>query len=175
MQRTEHVAVREGYDRWARVYDHDGNPLVALDERVVPGLLGDVARRRVADVACETGRHTTHLADADARVTAVDFSRGMLGRARARIGGRVAFVVTDMHPAMRLRGNQAQFDDADGTEVRVEGFEHPIVDYVTAALAAGLRIECLEEHEGTEELAAAWPRARKYVGWPMLFAMRAAR
>jgi ubiquinone/menaquinone biosynthesis C-methylase UbiE len=147
----------------------------------------------------------------------------VLGRARARLGGRVAFVaadltaglpmragafdlalcclalehvrvlgpvfgelarvtraggavvVTDMHPAMRLRGNQAQFDDADGTEVRVEGFEHPIVDYVTAALAAGLRIECLEEHEGTEELAAAWPRARKYVGWPMFFAMRAAR
>jgi ubiquinone/menaquinone biosynthesis C-methylase UbiE len=81
MQRTEHVAVREGYDRWARVYDHDGNPLV--DERVVPALLGDVARRRVADVACGTGRHTTRLADADARVTAVDFSRGCSG-VRAR-------------------------------------------------------------------------------------------
>ena len=27
------VPTREGYERWAEVYDSDGNPLVALEER----------------------------------------------------------------------------------------------------------------------------------------------
>jgi hypothetical protein len=27
--------IRSGYDRWAAVYDHDANPLLALEEPVV--------------------------------------------------------------------------------------------------------------------------------------------
>ncbi len=221
-KRVEHVTVREGYDRWAAVYDHDGNPLTALDDRVVPPLLGDVRGLSVLELACGTGRHTIRLADAGARVTAVDFSRGMLAEARKRLdahevsfveadlrqplpfpdaafdrvlcclalehlrdldplfaevrrvlrdGG--AFVCSDMHPAMRLRGNQANFDDPkDGTEVRLEGWEHPVSSYVMAAIGAGLRIDRVEEHEGDQALAERWPRATKYVGWPMLVAMR---
>jgi malonyl-CoA O-methyltransferase len=225
VKRVENVSVREGYDRWAEVYDHDGNPLVALDERVVPALLGDVRGREVLELACGTGRHTVRLADAGARVTAVDFSRRMLDEAKKRLGAREvvlaeadltkrlpfddeafdlvvcclalehvrdldpvfrevrrvlrdggAFVCSDMHQAMRLRGNQANFDDPrDGTQVRVEGFSHPIASYVMAAIDAGLRLVRVEEHAGDDALAQAWPRAQKYVGWPMLFAMRASR
>lgn len=224
-RRVEHVNAREGYDRWAAVYDHDGNPLVALDERVVPPLLGDVRGLSVLELACGTGRHTIRLAGGGARVTAVDFSRGMLAEAKKRLGDREvtfveadlsqplpfaessfdlvvcclalehlrdldplfgearrvlanggAFVCSDMHPAMRLRGNQANFDDPrDGTQVRLEGFEHPVSSYVMAALRSGLRIDRVEEHKGDEALAQAWPRAAKYVGWPMLFAMRTLR
>lgn len=221
-KRVEHVTVREGYDRWAAVYDHDGNPLVALDERVVPPLLGDVRGLSVLELACGTGRHTARLAGGGARVTAVDFSRGMLAEARKRVDARDvsfveadlrqplpfpdaafdrvlcclalehlrdldplfaevrrvlrdggAFVCSDMHPAMRLRGNQANFDDPrDGTEVRLEGWEHPVSSYVMAAIGAGLRIDRVEEHKGDAALAEQWPRAAKYAGWPMLFAMR---
>ena len=37
--------VRTGYDRWARVYDHDANPLPALEEPHVRAALGDVPAR----------------------------------------------------------------------------------------------------------------------------------
>jgi 2-polyprenyl-3-methyl-5-hydroxy-6-metoxy-1,4-benzoquinol methylase len=46
---------RDGYDRWAEVYDGEGNPLVELEEPEVDGSLGDVHALEVLDVGCGTG------------------------------------------------------------------------------------------------------------------------
>ena len=87
------VPTREGYDRWSDVYDGDGNPLVLLEEPHVARLLGDVRGMSVLDVACGTGRHAVPLAQQGARVTALDFSPGMLGKARQKTGAEnVTFV-----------------------------------------------------------------------------------
>ena len=72
------AAIKSGYDRWSEVYDHDLNPLVALEEPVVREALGPVDGLDVLDLGCGTGRHALWLAGAGARVTAVDFSEGML-------------------------------------------------------------------------------------------------
>ncbi|MDE0350888.1 MAG: class I SAM-dependent methyltransferase [Gammaproteobacteria bacterium] len=101
--------VRDGYDRWASVYDHDGNPLPALEEPHVREALGDVRGCRVLDLGCGTGRHAAWLAEAGARVTAVDFSEGMLQQARHQLAGAdVRFVVHDLHE--RLPFGDASFD-----------------------------------------------------------------
>src|SRR5215831_19759216 len=90
--------VREGYDRWASVYDHDANPLPALEEPHVQQAAGEVRGLDVLDPGCGTGRHAMWLSAAGARVTAVDFSEGMLEKARAKPGNdRVRFVVHDLH------------------------------------------------------------------------------
>lgn len=78
------LPTREGYDRWSEVYDTDGNPLVHLEEPHVERLLGDVRGLAVLDVACGTGRHTVRLARAGANIIGVDFSEGMLSKARAK-------------------------------------------------------------------------------------------
>jgi malonyl-CoA O-methyltransferase len=85
-----------------------------------------------------------------------------------RPGGRI--VVSAMHPAMMLRGVQARFHDAAG-ETRVAGFPHQISDFVLAALRAGLYIHDLREQAVDETLAQRLERARRYLGWPMLFIM----
>jgi ubiquinone/menaquinone biosynthesis C-methylase UbiE len=94
------VPTREGYDRWAPLYDREDNPLITLEGRHIAALLGEVAGRDVLDVGCGTGRHAIPLARAGARVTAVDFSAGMLGEAdaKARAEGLSArFLVHDLH------------------------------------------------------------------------------
>jgi SAM-dependent methyltransferase len=80
------LPVREGYDRWAAVYDSDGNPLIALEELHFDRALGSVADLRVLDLGCGTGRHAVRLARAGGRVTGLDLSPGMLARARERAG-----------------------------------------------------------------------------------------
>jgi ubiquinone/menaquinone biosynthesis C-methylase UbiE len=75
----------EGYDRWAPIYDGEGNPLIALETPEVARLLGDVRGLTVADVGCGTGRHALQLARQGAKVFALDFSDGMLARAKAKL------------------------------------------------------------------------------------------
>lgn len=218
-KRTETAAsIREGYDRWASVYDHDLNPLVGLEEPVVHRALGDVAGKAVLELGCGTGRHTAWLARNGANVTALDFSEGMLAEARRKVPpGAVSFlsydlhdplpfpdgtfdvmvsglvlehlrelggffgearrairnggraVVSAMHPAMFLRGSQARFTDPEsGTVVQPGSFPHQIGDFVMAALRAGFDVRAITECAPDAEFASRYPRAEKYIGWPML-------
>ena len=213
--------VREGYDRWAEVYDHDANPVPPLEEPVVRGAVGDPRGLAVLDLGCGTGRHTAWLATAGARVTAVDFSPGMLAEARRKTeGANVRFLVHDlheplplasatfdvvvsglvlehlrdlasffaearrvlrpngravisaMHPAMFLRGSQARFTDPSSGEIVHPGsLPHQLGDFVMAALRAGFTLDTIDEHAPGTAFAARFPRAEKYIGWPMILVL----
>ena len=56
--------VREGYARWAMVYDDDQNPLQALEGALVQQACGNVEGLRILDMGCGTRRHTLWLAQA---------------------------------------------------------------------------------------------------------------
>lgn len=213
--------IRAGYDRWALVYDHDANPLPALEEPFVLDAIGQVTGLTVLDLGCGTGRHSVRLAQAGANVTAVDFSEGMLAEARRKPGAeRVKFLVHDlheplpmrgesfdlvvsglvlehlrdlpgffrevrrllrpggravvsgMHPAMFLRGSQARFTDPDSGQIVQPGsLAHSFGEIVLAPLRAGFRIDRIGEHAPDAVFAARYPRAEKYVGWPMLLVL----
>jgi len=50
------VSADYGYNLWAQSYDHELNPLLALEERVLIPILPDLNGSRVLDLACGTGR-----------------------------------------------------------------------------------------------------------------------
>jgi ubiquinone/menaquinone biosynthesis C-methylase UbiE len=106
---VEVIPTQAGYDRWSEFYDQDDNPLVLLEEEHIGGLIGEVAGLKVADIGCGTGRHAVRLAAAGAKVTAVDFSEGMLEKARTKPGTeRVNFVQHDLAQPLPLP--RAAFD-----------------------------------------------------------------
>jgi ubiquinone/menaquinone biosynthesis C-methylase UbiE len=82
-------------------------------------------------------------------------------------GGRA--VVSAMHPAMFLRGSQARFTDpVSGELVQPGSIAHTIGAFVMATVKANLHLTSVEELAPDAEFAAKYPRAAKYVGWPML-------
>lgn len=84
----EEFSIQAGYAAWAPCYDDDGNPLIALEEPAVRGWFGPLRGARALDLGCGTGRHTWALADAGARVWALDLTLEMIARARAKRDGR---------------------------------------------------------------------------------------
>jgi SAM-dependent methyltransferase len=78
-------------------------------------------------------------------------------------------VVSAMHPAMFLKGVQARFTDpATGEKVQPGSVAHTLGDFVMAAVRAGFVLEGVGEFAADAAFAARYPRAEKYVGWPML-------
>jgi len=221
-EKPEASSVREGYDRWATIYDREANPLIGLEEPVVREALGDVAGLRVLDLGCGTGRHSLWLAGRGAAVTGVDFSEGMLEEARGKPGadgvrflahdllqplpfedgsfdrvvsglvlehlselgpffaearrvlrreGRA--VVSAMHPAMFLKGVQARFTDPEtGEKVQPGSVAHTVGEFVMAAVRAGFALDGVDETAPDAAFARRYPRAEKYVDWPMLVVLR---
>lgn len=78
-------------------------------------------------------------------------------------------VISFMHSALFARGTQAHFTDPETEElVQVESGPHSVSDTVMAALNAGFGIENISEHSPDVGFSKRFPRAEKYIGWPML-------
>jgi ubiquinone/menaquinone biosynthesis C-methylase UbiE len=88
--------VRSAYDEWAPTYDSARNPTRDLNAAALRQQAFDLAGKSVLEIGCGTGLNTEWLVQAE-HVCAVDFSRGMLERARIRVSAdNVRFVEGDV-------------------------------------------------------------------------------
>jgi ubiquinone/menaquinone biosynthesis C-methylase UbiE len=98
---TEPSPVAAAYDRWAASYDDDRNATRDLDARIVREAPLLLEGRDVVELGCGTGKNTVWLAGRARSLVALDFSDGMLARARQRLaaeppGAAVRFVRHDV-------------------------------------------------------------------------------
>lgn len=88
--------IQEAYTKWAASYDRDRNLTRDLDRRVTRTVLAELACDAILEIGCGTGKNTPLLAGIARTVLALDFSTGMLGRARAKVAAdHVTFAVAD--------------------------------------------------------------------------------
>lgn len=81
----EPADVAQAYDDWSATYDADRNATRDLDAAVVRNAQLPVAGADVLELGCGTGKNTVWLAAQARTVLALDFSGGMLARARERV------------------------------------------------------------------------------------------
>lgn len=88
---------RDAYNAWSATYDTDSNRTRDLDQQVTQEMLSDLRCRSILEIGCGTGKNTAFLAQIGNRVLCLDFSEGMIRRARDKSPtGNVSFAVADL-------------------------------------------------------------------------------
>ncbi len=91
------MSVQAAYNHWASTYDEDRNRTRDLDERVTRDILSGQRYGSIIELGCGTGKNTALLATLSLQVQALDFSPGMLARAREKVSApHVRFSAADL-------------------------------------------------------------------------------
>jgi ubiquinone/menaquinone biosynthesis C-methylase UbiE len=89
--------IQNAYNEWSYSYDQDENRTRDLDRDVVRSRLGRLHFDTILEIGCGTGKNTSLLAQIGHTIEAVDFSDGMIAKAREKVqAGNVRFSLMDI-------------------------------------------------------------------------------
>jgi malonyl-CoA O-methyltransferase len=77
--------IQDAYNEWSTTYDTDINLTRDLDQKITKNTFEDSCFNSILEIGCGTGKNTSFLAQIGSRVHAVDFSPGMIGKAKKKI------------------------------------------------------------------------------------------
>jgi ubiquinone/menaquinone biosynthesis C-methylase UbiE len=79
------MSIQSAYNDWSGTYDTDENLTRDLDRAVTRSRLGNDRFDSILEIGCGTGKNTEFLAQIGQMVQAVDFSEGMIEKAREKV------------------------------------------------------------------------------------------
>jgi ubiquinone/menaquinone biosynthesis C-methylase UbiE len=101
--------IQDAYNEWSKTYDYDENLTRDLDQQVTRSLLGNSHFESILEIGCGTGKNTVFLAQIGLHVRAVDFSQGMIEKAKQKVQAEnVRFSMMDITQPWQL--NDQSFD-----------------------------------------------------------------
>ena len=90
------LAPLDGYQLWSRTYDHEHNPMLSIEQRILESLLPPLCGLDIVDLGCGTGRWLGAAKNTGARsLVGVDISPEMLNVARAKLGDAATLVCAE--------------------------------------------------------------------------------
>ncbi len=77
--------IQNAYNEWSDIYDTNINLTRDIDSTVTRSLLANRRFDSILELGCGTGKNTVFFVDIGARVHALDFSEGMIQKAREKV------------------------------------------------------------------------------------------
>jgi len=103
------MIIQDAYTDWSETYDSDRNLTRDLDHRVARQELDRFRCKSIIELGCGTGKNTPILASIAEHVHALDFSAGMIEKARTKVTApNVTFEIADI--TKRWSSNDQSFD-----------------------------------------------------------------
>lgn len=79
------MSIQSAYNEWSETYDTDENLTRDLDQAVTWSRLGNRRFDSILEIGCGTGKNTAFLVQIGQKVQAVDFSEGMIEKAKEKV------------------------------------------------------------------------------------------
>lgn len=100
------MTIDQSYNAWANQYDTNENKTRDLEKIVAQKTLGNLNFKKILELGCGTGKNTEWLAKKTESLLAVDFSAGMLYRAKQKINSpNVTFQLADINKEWDIENN----------------------------------------------------------------------
>jgi len=94
------MSIQSAYNEWSASYDADENLTRDLDRQALREALARRHFDSILEIGCGTGKNTAFLVETGDRVHALDFSQGMIEKAREKVQAKnVRFEVADLTQA----------------------------------------------------------------------------
>ena len=91
------MSIQRAYDNWSATYDSDNNLTRDLDQVVTRDTLVKLKSKSVIEIGCGTGKNTVLLSQMCQKVHAIDFSEGMIQKAKEKVqSDNINFSVADI-------------------------------------------------------------------------------
>ena len=91
------MSIQKAYNEWSETYDSDQNLTRDLDQKVTRETLAHLRFDSILEIGCGTGKNTAFLVEIGERVHPLDFSEGMIEKAREKVKAEnVKFLVADL-------------------------------------------------------------------------------
>ena len=89
--------IQNAYNEWSEIYDTNANLTRDLDQKVTRDTLGAQHFDSILELGCGTGKNTVFLAQIGEKVHALDFSQGMIEKAKEKVKTEnVRFEIADL-------------------------------------------------------------------------------
>lgn len=89
--------IQNAYNEWSEIYDSNTNLTRDLDQKVTRDMLVNLKFDFILELGCGTGKNTEFLSQIGRRVHALDFSQGMIEKAKEKIKkDNVHFSIADL-------------------------------------------------------------------------------
>lgn len=89
--------IQNAYNEWSDIYDTNANLTRDLDAKILREMLAGQHFDSILETGCGTGKNTEFLAEIGTHVHALDFSEGMVAKAREKVTAEnVRFEMADL-------------------------------------------------------------------------------
>ena len=91
------MSIQNAYNEWSGIYDSNQNLTRDLDQKVTRETLSGQHFESIRELGCGTGKNTAFLIEIGTNVHALDFSEGMVEKAKEKVrAGNVRFSMADL-------------------------------------------------------------------------------
>ena len=98
--------IQSAYNIWSESYDENKNLTRDLDAKIVRKEFSNQKFNSILEVGCGTGKNTIFFSEIADKVYAIDFSRGMISKAKEKIkSDNVQFTQSDITRKWPIENN----------------------------------------------------------------------